>query len=351
MRARETVSGVDTAHDVLIALARRYAFGEVAALVSAGAGGEALTTRTAAQVQQLCAFGQRLLDLDAEDFGNPDAATDANIDASMADRVSGDAVPAELLHRALACRMPQRPDERRRGALGSLRPAYRLLLEVIDARWRRRETAALVAAVHITSEYLPLLAWESVLGHAGDPARLAADVKRDGSAWGDFDDEQCPHTRAEKAAAKHALRAPREAPAGWRSYLDRQHSHVAHALAVCAAECPRPCSVLTGWDKEQQALLEDRCRVVMAYIDSPIVRLRHTAPVGHGFGVPSPREVTTAWAHTREALAHLAPAVRADDGFPLPGLPTLFSDLAGAPVTPDTLLADTAAALVGALGE
>jgi hypothetical protein len=331
-------------------LARRYAFGEVAALVAAGAGGADLTTRDGAQIDQLCAFGQRLLDLDAEDFGNPDAATDANLDHSFADRVRGDAVPDALLARALACRMPQHPGERRRGALGSLRPAFGLLLEVIDARWRRRETAALVAAVHITSEYLPLLVWERVLGHAGDPARLPAQVGGEGSSWGDFDDDSCPHTRAEKSAASRALRVEHDSTGGWRGYLDRQHSHVAHALAVCAVECERPCTVLARHPAEDQKTLEARCRTALSYVDSPIVRLRHTAPVGHGFGVPSPAEVLAAWEHSREALARSEPAVLTQDGFPLPGLPSLFSALAGARVTPDTILADTADALVEALG-
>jgi hypothetical protein len=341
---------VETAHEILVALARRYSFGDVAALVADGAGGATLTTRDGARIDQLCAFGQRLLDLDAEDFGNPDAATDANLDHSFADRVRGEHVPEALVTRALTCRMPQNPNERRRGALGSLRPAFGLLLEVIDARWRRRETAGLVAAVHITSEYLPLLVWERVLGHAADPARLPAAVTGNGSSWGDFDDTSCPHTRAEKGAASHALRAEHDSPAGWRSYLDRQHSHVSHALAVCAVECDRPCSVYTRHSAEEQKVLENGCRTALSYVDSPIVRLRHTAPVGHGFGVPSPREVLAAWEQTRETLSRHQPAVLTQDGFPLPGLPSLFGALAGARVTPDTILADTAEALVTVLG-
>lgn len=340
---------METAHDVLTALAKRYAFADVAALVGAGAGGEALTTKGAAQVQQLCAFGQRLLDLDAEDFGSPDAAVDANTDTAVADRVTGDAVPPELRRRALACRMPQSPHERHRGALGSLRPAYSLLLEVIEAHWRRRETTALVAAIHIASEYGPMLAWEPVLGHAGDPARLPSAVGGPDSAWGDFDDPTCPHSRAEKSAAKRALRVAREGPEGWRSYLDRQHSNASHALAVCAAECQRPCTVVTRLSKEDERRVAESCRLALAYVDSPIVRLRHTAPVGHGFGVPSPAEVLDAWRRSRNSLGRLDPAVLADDGFPLPGLPGLFTALAGAPVAADTLLADTADAVVAAL--
>jgi hypothetical protein len=347
---------VETAHDVLVALTGRYAFGEVAAFVPA--------------VRPLCAFGQGLLDLDAEDFG-----AGAN-----------GAVPADLVRRAVACRMPQEPRERGRGALGSLVPVYRLLLEVIAARWRRREASALVAAVHIASEYLPLLAWEPVLGHAGDPLRLPADVTGPDSAWGDFDNRSCPHNGPERSAAHAAVRvagtegasgsgaAPpglrsaatreggayqrREASgrggtagpgAAWRGYLDRQHSAVSHALAVCAGECHHPCTVLTRHAPADRAELTRRCRTALAYESSPIVRLRHAAPVGHGFGVPSPAEVTEAWERSRHQLARLEPTVLAEDGYPLPGLPSLFSGVAGRPVTPDTLVADTAAALLRAL--
>jgi hypothetical protein len=340
---------VETAHEVLLALTKRYAFGEVAALVAAGAAGEALTTRDGAQIDQLCAFGQRLLDLDAEDFGSADAATDANTDHSFADRVAGDGVPPELVARARACRMPQDPRERSRGALGSLVPAFGLLLEVIAIRWARRETPAVVAAVHITSEYLPLLAWESVLGHAGDPARLPVAVSGAGSAWGDFDDRECMHTRPERSAAHHAVRVAHESPGQWRGYLDRQHSNVSHALAVCAGECQRPCTVVTRHPDTEQKLLEQRCRAALAYISTPIVKLRHTAPVGHGFGVPSTGEVLQAWTHSRTELGRLEPDVLADDGYPLPGLPAFFSAVAGRPVRPDTLVAETANALLGAL--
>lgn len=340
---------MQTAYEILVALTDRYAFGEVAALVAEGADGDRLTTRQAAQVQQLCAFGQRLFDLDAEDFGIVDSTARGGTDSSLADRVSGDAVPYELVVRALACRMPQSPGERHRGALGTLRPAYRLLLEVIEAHWRRRETTALVAALHIASEYAPLLAWEPVLGHAGDPGRLPSSVTGPDSAWGDFGDQGCPHTRAEKSAAQRVLRVAGGDAAGWRRFLDRQHSHVAHALGVCATTCERPCSVLTRLGSDDEQRVTAGSRLALAFVDSPIVRLRHSAPVGHGFGVPSPAEVRDAWQSSRATLGRLAPEVLTDDGCPLPGLPTLFGAIAGTELTPDTLLADTAAAVVATL--
>jgi hypothetical protein len=309
---------VETAHDVLVALTGRYAFGDVGALVPAA--------------QPLCAFGQGLLDLDAEDFGT----------------VSGGGVPGDLVGRAAACRMPQEPRERGRGALGSLVPAYRLLLEVAAALWRRRETSALVAVIHITSEYLPLLAWEAVLGHAGDPSRLPADVSGPDSSWGHLDDHNCAHHGPERSAAHAVLQVAAGPGTAWRAYLDRQHSAVAHALAVCAGECRHPCSVVTRHPGEIDELRR-RCRTALAYEASPIVKLRHAAPVGHGFGVPSPAEVLAAWDRSRHQLARLEPGVLTDDGYPLPGLPSLFSGVAGRLVTPDTLVADTAAALLRAL--
>jgi len=315
---------VDTPRDTLVALARRYSFADVAALTE-GAGGNTA-------VQQLCVFGQRLLELDAEDFGT-------------------DAVPDRLRDRAIACRMPQAPDEVPRGALGSLRPVYSWLLEAIAARWRRRETAALVATLHITSEYAPLLVWERVLGHAGDPARLPAAVGGPGSRWGDLDADprECPHPKPDRSAARHAVRVAAEPITGWLTYLDRQHSTTAHALAMCAADCAHPCSVITRLSKEDERTVAEGCRLALAFAESAVVRLRHSAPVGHGFGVPSTDEVTDAWQRSRHALGRLDRKIFSDDGFPLPGLSSLFTALAGVPIIPGTLLADTAAAVVDAL--
>jgi hypothetical protein len=61
--------------------------------------------------------------------------------------------------------------------------------------------------------------------------------------------------------------------------------------------------------------------------------------------------VLAAWERTRTLLGTHQPAVLADDGYPLPGLPSLFGALAGVPLAPDTLVAATAAALVTALGQ
>lgn len=337
---------METVREVLTTLARRYAFGDLAALCEAGVAG--LSPRVAAEVRLLCSFGQRLIDLDAEDFGVPERTGDPLVDAHR--------VPEHLLARARASRMPQSAKERSRGALRTLRPAYGLLLEVIRARWQRREMAALVAAVHIAAEYLPLLAWEPVLGHAGDPARLPASLSGPGSRFGVTGGStrvrDCSLTRPQQSAAERALRVAREPGPGWRSYLDRQHSTMASALCTCAVSCRTPCDVVTRLGADVLDALTERCRIAHEFADGALVRLRHAAPVGHGFGVPSPDEVADAWSRTRTSLGRLPFGGRVTgpvSDYPLPGLPETFSAAGGHEIVPDTLLADVAGRLVGVL--
>jgi hypothetical protein len=323
---------MESAQDLLIALARRYSFGDVEALAPAVLADGGL----AAEIAAVCEFGQRLLTLDAEDF---------------AVEVDTKAVPNELRRRARACHMPQTAKEQPRGALESMRPAYALLLEVIETCWRRRELSAMISAVHITSEYLPLLAFEPTLGHGGDPARWPAGLRAPGSRFGVIGDRECDHTKSEQSAAERTLRVAHEPPEGWRAYLDRQHSQLAGALATCVAKCRNPCTAME-WAAEHESLAL-RCRVALAFADTPLVRLRHAAPVGHGFGVPSPEEVLDAWQRSRAILDKngVGHKVTEEDGFPLAGLPSLFSAVAASPVRPATLLADVSAHLVTLLSD
>jgi hypothetical protein len=339
---------VETAREVLTTLAQRYAFGDLAALCEAGAAD--LPPEVAAEVRLLCSFGQRLIDLDAEDFGMPERTGDPLVDAYR--------VPEPLLSRARASRMPQSAKERSRGALRTLRPAYALLLEVIQARWHRREMAALVAAVHIASEYLPLLAWEPVLGHAGDPALLSASVSgpdsRFGVSGGTTRPRDCSLTRPQQSAAERALHVAREPGPGWRNYLDRQHSTLASALGTCAATCRTPCDVVTRIEPGVRNALTERSRLAHEFAEGALVRLRHAAPVGHGFGVPNPEEVSDAWSRTRTSLGRLPLGERVAGevaDYPLPGLPELVSAAAGHEIVPDTLLNDVAGHLVRILSK
>ncbi|MGW0589756.1 hypothetical protein [Streptosporangium sp. NPDC002607] len=315
---------MESARDLLISLARRYAFGDVGALASG-------VVEKAGDIEAACEFGQRLLSLDAEDF-----AAEAR------------AVPSDLRRRARACTMPQTPREQPRGALESLRPAYGLLLEVIAVRWHRRELSPMVAAIHIASEYLPLLAFEPVLGNAGDPARWPEGLTAPDSRFGVIGDRECDHTKAEQSAVNRTLRVAGEPAEGWRAYFDRQHSQVAGALATCVADCRNPCTAMDWVRADRRDDLALRAGVALAFAETPLVRLRHAAPVGHGFGVPSPEEVIEAWERSRTILAknEVGAEASGDDGFPLPGLPALFSAVASAPVTPSTLLTDISSHLV-----
>jgi hypothetical protein len=340
---------METALDAVRVLARRCSFAEVAALLAEGLDGNVLNVRTIAQLQQLCAFGQRLIELDAEDFGKADATISSNVEHEVAARVAQVMVPQALRKRAQECRMPQAPREMPRGALASLRPTFKLLLEVIDVRFERGETMGVIAAAHIASEYAPLLVWERVLGHAGDPALMESAVGGENSSWGHFEDRSCPHTKSEKSAAKRVLHVSQENVVGWRAYIDRQHSTVSQALSTCAGSCPRPCSVYTRLSPHQAEIVRIGSRIAIGLNGSALIRLRHRAPVGHGFGVPSRDEVLEAWEHTRESLCRLAPSTLYDDGFILPGFSNLVSTLAGTPIEPTTLIADTAAGIIALL--
>lgn len=108
----------------------------------------------------LAVAAKRTLDLDAEDFGD--------IASGFSERLW-----AQRL--ASAC-FPLQPRADERGALLSLIPLYELMLEVIELRSRRQEPLQVVVTAHLIGEYLPQLAWEGVLGHAGDPLLMGASV-------------------------------------------------------------------------------------------------------------------------------------------------------------------------------
>ena len=112
------------------------------------------------------------------------------------------------------------------------------------------------------------------------------------------------------------------------------------------------CDVVTRLSPDVQSDLSARCRVAYEFKEGALVRLRHAAPVGHGFGVPNPEEVSDAWARTRTSLSRLPLGRRVSGdvaGYPLPGLPEVFSAAAGREIVPDTLLRDVADHLVSIL--
>jgi len=298
------------------------------------------------EARALAAATRRVLDLDAEDF----TAISRGFDRPWASRLAASSFPAE-------------PRDPIRGALGSLFPLYELMLEVIEIRALRREPLQIVVTAHLIGEYLIQLAWESTLGHGGDPLRMAEFVG--GSRWG-TSDPACPHSSALRTTAKRALNACHGDTAGYTAYLDRFHSRLGDALGVCSLNfdtvgpgdrpdvgdsCRDPCHFMTAQSMAHRRDLDARVRLALLYVASPIVALRHHAPVGHFFGVPSTLEISDAWLRTWEKLSApwpdganpllgLTATSRPAAVEALPGLSALVSAVAGRPVGPGHLLRD-----------
>ncbi|MCW3158909.1 hypothetical protein [Micropruina sonneratiae] len=318
--------------------------------------GAGRTSERRERARDLAVAAKRVLDLDAEDYWP--------ISRDFTERQW-----AEELGRAC---FPLQPRSSHRGALASLVPLYRLMLEVVDLRARRHEPLQVVVTAHLIGEYLPQLAWESTLGHGGDPLLMRHSV---GERWG-TDDRSCPHTSAMRATAKRSLHATGGDQAGFTAYLDRFHSRLGSALAMCAMNhetvaagerpdvagtCPQPCGWAVAGTLAERRDLDARVRLALLYRDSPIVALRHHAPVGHFFGVPSTSEISEAWLRTWERVSAPWP----DGGNPLsgeplgapersealPGLSDLISAVAGRTVGPGTLIRDIGADLEATLAE
>lgn len=335
----------------LDALLTGHWYDAVAALLTDSAGTqEASADLTYAR--DLATAAKRVLDLDAEDFST-----------------IAEGFRTPWAHRLAQSCFPLEPRDKQRGALGSLVPLYELMLEVLELRAQRHEPLQIVTTAHLIGEYLCQLAWESTLGHGGDPLKLGAYV---GERWG-TDAPDCPHSSALRATAKRALNACNGDTVGYTAYLDKFHSRLGDALAVCGMNhetvgagqrpdagetCPNPCRWAVRGSLEDRRDLDARLRLALLYIDSPIVSLRHHAPVGHFFGVPSVQEISDAWVRTWERIS--APwhdgsnpleqpgALTMVDREALPGMSALVSAVAGRPIGPGTVIRDIGADVAAA---
>lgn len=304
------------------------------------------------EAHMLAGVAQRVFALDAEDF---DLMVPAIADRPWAQRLAD-------------CGFPHGPRDENRGALGSLVPLYELMLEVVNLRSERGEPQSVVVTAHLIAEYLCQLAWQTRLGHGGDPLQLASQV---GERWGS-DDPACPHNSAMRATAKRAVNAAQGDQVGFTSYLDKFHSRLGDTLAVCAMNhltidagerpdvgptCPNPCQWAVQGSREERRDLDARLRLALIYLDSPVVALRHHAPVGHFFGVPSVAEISEGWLRTWEKLTSdwpdgsnpLIGASPTDPDEALPGLSALISTVAGRPIGQGTLLREIGDDIIAAL--
>lgn len=327
-------------------LLRGHWYDAVAALLAEQAGYD-----TAAE---LATAAKRVLDLDAEDF---DDIAEGHESAWAA--------------RLLQARFPRTPQDPERGALGTLVPLYELMLEVLDLRATRHEPLQVVVTAHLIGEYLVQLAMESWLGHAGDPQMMDTSV---GEKWG-TDDRSCPHPSALRATAKRSMHACSGDIVAYTAYLDRFHSRLGEAFAICAMNhettgpgdrpdvgetCPHPCSWITDGELEVRRDLDARVRLAKMYQDSAVVALRHYAPVGHFFGVPSTTEISDAWLTTWQRLSQqwrdgsnpllaepMPAAPEATEA--LPGMSALVSAVAGRTIGPGSMIRDIGADIRAAL--
>ncbi len=124
--------------------------------------------------------------------------------------------------------------------------------------------------------------------------------------------------------------------------------------------CAYPCAFATRAPLADRRDLDARVRLALIYVASPIVALRHHAPVGHFFGVPSVQEISEAWVKTWDKVSSPWPdgsnpllagtGVAPEPDEALPGMSALVSAVAGRPITAGRLVRDIGADIRFALG-
>jgi hypothetical protein len=333
--------------DVVAALLAQRRFASVRAITPLLDLPDGVRTR----VLRLTDAGDRLLDLDAEDF----EAVGAEV-----------GVPPDVVDEIKSATFPHQPRAENRGSLRSLAPLYALMLETLTARIVRNEPLRVVSLLHLMTEYLPLLAWESTLGHAGDPAQLLPVVTVAGSRWGN-QLPGCYHTSSQRSAAERVLHVGSADDDWWEAYLNRFHSRTAEAMGRCATHptpgrptlqgmCLQPCAMWEQFPAQVKASVGARVHLGRLFAESSVIELRHHAPVGHYFGVPSLEEVDQAWRGTWRKLVRSW----ADTANPLPelsdeppklpqGVAAIVSAVAGRDISPCGVLSSVCDLILSAL--
>lgn len=259
-------------------------------------------------LRDLCITGATVMDLDADTF-----ATTAGVDL----------LPPDVGRQLKACALPSGdvPQDGWRayltyGALADLRPLYSLMLELVDEYHDRHEVPFVLSLIHLISDHLGQLAWQSALPSL-HPHSVAAAIWPKGKS-------KARRARLNDLPGDHWARQPKCAVADlWRtvlnSYSDESpkslnealrstSTRVSTAIIGCTApgglkdpakRCPNPCSVQSATYVATEAAdyppLGPRAALAAAFARSPIVLARHSSPVGHFFAVPSISELDKLW--------------------------------------------------------
>lgn len=242
------------------------------------------------KIRNLAQLGEAVLNVDSHDFEF--WCSDLQIPQQIRDELSLRIWPSKRSHEAI-------------GALDSLIPTFELLLEVFETRLLKGDISMGLSIIHLMTEYMPLLAWEKELGHAGNPKELGEYLSQPGSMW---ETEACPLNRQQRKAFSNAQIAT-HSQRNWSIYLRDNHSRVAASLSICAG-VPNPTSEQSG-----QRTCRTSCAIrkgnknlawnmvlVRRLKDSSLLTLRHDAPVGHFFSVPQEAEILASWETTWQGL-------------------------------------------------
>jgi hypothetical protein len=298
----------------------------------------------------LCRFGQRALRLDVLD-----------LDVDLAQRLNHE-LAGPLAETARGLMFPDSARQQRRGSLTAMRPLMGLVLEALTVRWRRDELLHVLALLHLVGEYLGHIAWESTIDHSGDPLQFHGGFGGAGSAWGDAAADDCGHSRSHRHLARRMNEGdPLTSKGEWDDFLRSDYSRVGGLFLTCATRSggriwgrqPRRCDHATcpvwwGLDESTSTSLERRTRVALWFGDSPLLKVRHAAPIGHFFGVPDKAEIVVAFDELAGKLRRQG--VDVDGGDDVPSRTSqIVSIVAGEPTPPTDLLAATAEAVSIAL--
>jgi hypothetical protein len=243
-----------------------------------------------AKIRDLARLGEAVLNVDTHDFES--WCQDENIPQHIRDD--------------LALRIwPMQRQENAVGALHSLIPTFELLLEVFETRILKGDISMGLSIIHLMTEYLPLLGWESELGHAGNPKQLADYLSQPNAMW---QSDACPLNRQQRKSFTNVITAS-DSQKSWSIYLRDSHSRVAASLSICAGvpnpatevsgqrTCRTPCSIRKGNQDLAWAMV-----LVRRLKESSLLTLRHDAPVGHFFSVPQEPEILESWESTWHGL-------------------------------------------------